>query len=169
MHDGGAFDTLAGQPTDDSELALSLSWSLLDEADYVEESAASHYLRWFDTEPFGVSQAEKRLGPVFDEKIAVAMARRSNFDLVDAVNRSIDRVKEREIADLKKGLGGLATIASAAPFVGLFGTTSSAVVQVVKGREYSAIYTWDDKGTDSTAKLLIDWPSDHDRPVITLK
>lgn len=44
------------------------------------------------------------------------------FDLVDAVNRSIDRVKEREIADLKKGLGGLATIASAAPFVGLFGT-----------------------------------------------
>ena len=45
-----------------------------------------------------------------------------DFDLVDAVNRSIDRVKEREIADLKKGLGGLATIASAAPFVGLFGT-----------------------------------------------
>lgn len=45
-----------------------------------------------------------------------------DFDLVDAVNRAIDRVKEREIADLKKGLGGLATIASAAPFVGLFGT-----------------------------------------------
>jgi hypothetical protein len=54
-------------------------------------------------------------------------------------------------------------------FVGLFGTTSSAVVQVIKGREYSAIYTWDDKGSASTAKLLIDWPSDHDRPVITLK
>ena len=44
------------------------------------------------------------------------------FDLLDAVNRSIDRVKEREVADLKKGLGGLATIASAAPFVGLLGT-----------------------------------------------
>lgn len=44
------------------------------------------------------------------------------FDVVDAVNRAIDRVKEREVADLKKGLGGLATIASAAPFVGLFGT-----------------------------------------------
>lgn len=40
-------------------------------------------------EPFGVTQAEKRLGPVFDEKIAVAMVRRSNFDLVDAVQRSI--------------------------------------------------------------------------------
>ncbi len=57
LHDGGAFDLLAGQPTDDTELALSLSWSLLDEADYVEESAASHYVRWFDTEPFGVSPA----------------------------------------------------------------------------------------------------------------
>ena len=44
------------------------------------------------------------------------------FDVLDAVNRSLDRVKEREVADLKKGLGGLATIASAAPFVGLFGT-----------------------------------------------
>lgn len=45
-----------------------------------------------------------------------------DFDLVDAVNRAIDRVKEREIADLKKGLGGIGTIASTAPFVGLFGT-----------------------------------------------
>src|SRR5579883_2875317 len=44
------------------------------------------------------------------------------FDVVDAVNRSLDRVKEREVADLKRGLGGLATIGSAAPFVGLFGT-----------------------------------------------
>ena len=45
-----------------------------------------------------------------------------DFDLVDAVNRAIERVKEREIADLRRGLGGLATVASAAPFVGLFGT-----------------------------------------------
>ncbi len=44
------------------------------------------------------------------------------FDLVDAVNRVIDRAKEREIASLKKGLGGLASISSAAPFIGLFGT-----------------------------------------------
>ena len=45
-----------------------------------------------------------------------------DFDVVDAVNRALERVKEREIADLRRGLGGLATIASAAPFVGLFGT-----------------------------------------------
>jgi biopolymer transport protein ExbB/TolQ len=44
------------------------------------------------------------------------------FDVVDAVNRSIDRVKEREVANFKKGLGGLGTISSGAPFIGLFGT-----------------------------------------------
>ena len=44
------------------------------------------------------------------------------FDLVDAVNRSLERVKEREVADLRRGLGTLATVGSSAPFVGLFGT-----------------------------------------------
>ena len=45
-----------------------------------------------------------------------------DFDVVDAVNRAIDRVKEREVSNLKKGLGALASISSAAPFIGLFGT-----------------------------------------------
>jgi biopolymer transport protein ExbB len=44
------------------------------------------------------------------------------FDIVDSVNRALERTKERETARLKKGLGGLATIASITPFVGLFGT-----------------------------------------------
>jgi biopolymer transport protein ExbB len=45
-----------------------------------------------------------------------------DFDVVDAVNRVIDRTKEQEVSDLKRGLGGLASISSAAPFIGLFGT-----------------------------------------------
>lgn len=45
-----------------------------------------------------------------------------DFDIVDSVNRALERVKEREISNLRKGLGGLATIASIAPFVGLLGT-----------------------------------------------
>ncbi len=45
-----------------------------------------------------------------------------DFDLVDAVNRSLERVKERETANLRRGLGALASIASVAPFVGLLGT-----------------------------------------------
>ncbi len=64
------------------------------------------------TEYMASKAAMKELGP---DDIA-------DFDLIDNVNRAIDRVKDREIADLKKGLGGLATISSTAPFVGLFGT-----------------------------------------------
>jgi biopolymer transport protein ExbB len=45
-----------------------------------------------------------------------------DFDLVDAVNRQMERTKEREAANLKKGLGLIATTGSTAPFVGLLGT-----------------------------------------------
>lgn len=45
-----------------------------------------------------------------------------DFDLVDSVNRALDRVKERETSNMRKWLGGLATVASVSPFVGLFGT-----------------------------------------------
>jgi biopolymer transport protein ExbB/TolQ len=57
------------------------------------------------------------------------------FDVVDSVNRSLERVKERETASLRKGLGGLATIASIAPFVGLFGTVLGIITafQLLKG------------------------------------
>src|SRR3954470_5337618 len=44
------------------------------------------------------------------------------FDLVEAINRSIDRATLRVTADLRRGLSGLATVASSAPFVGLLGT-----------------------------------------------
>jgi hypothetical protein len=40
-------------------------------------------------EPFGVSDAEKRLGPIFDEKVAIGIVRRARFDLVSSVERSI--------------------------------------------------------------------------------
>ena len=45
-----------------------------------------------------------------------------DFDLVDAVNRQMERAKERETANLKRGHTWLATVGSTAPFVGLLGT-----------------------------------------------
>ena len=84
MHDGGTFDTLAGQPTDDSEMALALSWSLLDEGDYVEESAARHYLRWYESDPFDIGStvevAVKAGQHAYqnDEEVAPAMRRGAN-------------------------------------------------------------------------------------------
>ncbi len=42
--------------------------------------------------------------------------------LVEACGRALDRANALTTAELKKGLGGLATIGSSAPFIGLFGT-----------------------------------------------
>jgi len=42
--------------------------------------------------------------------------------VVDGVSRSMERIKDRELANLRRGLPVLATVSSSAPFVGLFGT-----------------------------------------------
>ena len=47
---------------------------------------------------------------------------RDSHDLVDAVGRALDRAVSLTAAEMKKGTGGLATIGSTSPFVGLFGT-----------------------------------------------
>lgn len=58
-----------------------------------------------------------------------------DFDLVDSVNRALERVKEREVSSLRKGLTIQATVASIAPFVGLFGTVLGIInaFELLKG------------------------------------
>jgi biopolymer transport protein ExbB len=55
------------------------------------------------------------LGPKASDPLELEM-------MVDGVGRSMNRVKARELANMKRGLSVLATISSSAPFVGLFGT-----------------------------------------------
>lgn len=50
-----------------------------------------------------------------------------SHDLVGAVGRALDRAVSLTYAEMKKGTGGLATIGSAAPFIGLFGTVIGIV------------------------------------------
>jgi biopolymer transport protein ExbB/biopolymer transport protein TolQ len=45
-----------------------------------------------------------------------------DFDIVDSGRRAIERETLMTTAEMKKGLGNLATISTTAPFVGLFGT-----------------------------------------------
>ena len=45
-----------------------------------------------------------------------------DFDIVDAGRRAIERETLMTTAEMKKGLGNLATISTTAPFIGLFGT-----------------------------------------------
>jgi biopolymer transport protein ExbB len=44
------------------------------------------------------------------------------YDVIGAVNRAIEKAGAREMAGMRRGLAGLATVGSTAPFVGLFGT-----------------------------------------------
>jgi biopolymer transport protein ExbB/TolQ len=46
----------------------------------------------------------------------------AGHDVVAAAERAIERATMMTVADMKKGLGGLATIATTAPFIGLLGT-----------------------------------------------
>lgn len=52
MADGGTFNTLAGQPTDDSEMALLLARSLVKRGRYDAEAVRKEYQWWVDSEPF---------------------------------------------------------------------------------------------------------------------
>lgn len=45
-----------------------------------------------------------------------------SYDVVGAVSRALERATAITSAEMKKGLGGLATIGSTSPFIGLFGT-----------------------------------------------
>lgn len=53
MPGGGTFPTIPGQLTDDSELALSLSYGLLNSGkNFSLKKIASHYVNWYNSLPF---------------------------------------------------------------------------------------------------------------------
>jgi biopolymer transport protein ExbB len=58
--------------------------------------------------------------------------------VVDGVGRSMERVKERELMNLRRGLPGLATVSSSAPFVGLLGTVFGIITAFSKMADPSA-------------------------------
>jgi biopolymer transport protein ExbB len=66
------------------------------------------------------------------EKARVAKAPDTRFERADAVARTLERVKERELASLRRGLPVLATVSSSAPFVGLFGTVGGIITAFQK-------------------------------------
>jgi biopolymer transport protein ExbB/TolQ len=50
-----------------------------------------------------------------------------DFDVVESAKRAIERETLMTTAEMKKGLGNLATISTTAPFVGLFGTVAGII------------------------------------------
>ncbi len=54
--DGGTHDTLAGQPTDDSELALLLARSLAEFGRFDPERVIDAYVHWYKSDPFDMGR-----------------------------------------------------------------------------------------------------------------
>lgn len=54
LADGGTFNTLAGQPTDDSELALALARSVIAQGRYEKDDVFAAYQTWFHSHPFDI-------------------------------------------------------------------------------------------------------------------
>jgi len=54
------------------------------------------------------------------------------FEVAEVVNRAMERTKERQLAGLRRGMPVLATVASSAPFVGLFGTVGGIITAFQK-------------------------------------
>jgi ADP-ribosyl-[dinitrogen reductase] hydrolase len=52
LADGGTWKTIAGQPTDDSELALDLARTLIGRKSWSSEAVAGAYGGWYDSHPF---------------------------------------------------------------------------------------------------------------------
>lgn len=54
MEDGGTFNTIAGQPTDDSEMALMMARAILQQGRYDAEAVARAYCWWRESGPFDI-------------------------------------------------------------------------------------------------------------------
>lgn len=52
LADGGTWDTIAGQPTDDSEMALMLARTLVRDGHFDRAAALDGYMHWHDSNPF---------------------------------------------------------------------------------------------------------------------
>jgi ADP-ribosylglycohydrolase/fructose-1,6-bisphosphatase/inositol monophosphatase family enzyme len=60
LADGGVYHTIAGQPTDDSEMALALARSLVDNRGYSSEKTLNAYRGWMTTRPVDIGTTTER-------------------------------------------------------------------------------------------------------------
>jgi ADP-ribosylglycohydrolase/fructose-1,6-bisphosphatase/inositol monophosphatase family enzyme len=60
LADGGVYHTIAGQPTDDSEMALALARSLVTNRDFVADKVLDAYREWMTTRPVDIGTTTER-------------------------------------------------------------------------------------------------------------
>lgn len=101
LADGGTWDTIAGQPTDDSEMALLLARMLVESGAFSAEGARAQYEYWLDSGPFdcGMTIAAGLRGkPNAASQANGALMRVSPLGVFGA-GRDLDRVAQWAMAD----------------------------------------------------------------------
>jgi ADP-ribosylglycohydrolase len=94
LADGGTWNTIAGQPTDDSEMALMLARMLAEQGRYDPEEARKAYRFWLDSRPFDCGNTVYiglRSRPNLDSQANGAMMRISPLGIFGA-NYDLQRV-----------------------------------------------------------------------------
>lgn len=101
LANGGTWNTIAGQPTDDSEMALLLARMLADRGTYQAQAALEAYQYWLKSNPFdcGRTVTDGLLGfPNPDSQANGAMMRISPLGIFGA-NQSLQSVAEWAMQD----------------------------------------------------------------------
>ena len=101
MTDGGTFNTIAGQPTDDSEMALLLARSIIKNNKYDSRAALETYKYWISTGPFdcGLTISNALRGQLsYESQANGAMMRISPLGIFGS-NYNLDQVAEWAIQD----------------------------------------------------------------------
>lgn len=60
LEDGGTWDLIAGQPTDDSELALALARQLVKHGQFDERAVGAAYIDWLSSSPFDIGTTTRK-------------------------------------------------------------------------------------------------------------
>lgn len=93
LADSSVWKTLAGQPTDDSELGLTLARSLVRSGCYDPEDAAGAYGRWYTSEPFDCGHSTGlAFAPAASALLNKAQAARRSADQGSQSNGSLMRI-----------------------------------------------------------------------------
>lgn len=101
LKDGGTWGTIAGQPTDDSEMALILARTLIKHRHYSAEEARKAYVFWFNSGPFDCGNTVSsglRGKPNRESQANGALMRISPLGIFGC-NYDLDRVSEEARAD----------------------------------------------------------------------
>jgi len=92
LRDGGCWGLLAGQPTDDSELALMLARALVARGGYDDDAVARAYSFWYKSRPFDVGMATRQALSGIQAEVAPAEQARAAASKKTQANGSLMRI-----------------------------------------------------------------------------